>query len=281
MLALPREEGILDTDASDEAISGILHQVQEVDGKMKVRAIAYGTKMLNSTERKYGSGEAEMLAAIEFIEKYRSHLEGREFVLRVDNIALKRFKTYSMTSDTVARWITILGRFKMRIEDRVYEKHFNADGLSKKTEFYEIQEKSDLIKPAVAAGLGFLEQEVYDSLETVPWLGKDGQVLPQREKFNCVAGDQLQISILRPDEVGEPRVFPVEPREVQEDEPLIEQTQGLLNHSECMALAIIAKDSSPNFPSVLRSEDPATEPQLQSIKMITPGNPNADDQVNE
>ena len=76
-------------------------------------------------------------------------------------------------------------------------------------------------------------------------------------------------------------VFPVEPREVQEAEPLIEQTQGLLNHSECMTLAIIAKDSSPNFPSVVGSEDPATEPQFRNIKTITPGNPKADEQVNE
>ena len=80
-----------------------------------------------------------------------------------------------MTSDIVASWITILGGFKMRKELRVREKHFNADGLSSKTEFYEGREKSELNKPAVAAGFGFLEQEVHDSLETVPWLGKDGQ----------------------------------------------------------------------------------------------------------
>ncbi len=45
VLALPRQEGtfILDTDASDVAISGILHQEQEVDGKLKVRPIAYGS----------------------------------------------------------------------------------------------------------------------------------------------------------------------------------------------------------------------------------------------
>ncbi len=53
--------------------------------------------------------------------------------------------------------------------------------------------------------------------------------------------------MIRPDEMVEPGVFPVEPREVQEAEPLIEQTQGLLKYSECMALAIIAKDSSPHF----------------------------------
>ena len=99
--------------------------------------------MLNATERRYGAAKAEMLAAVKFVEKFRSHLEGREFILRVDNIALKWLKTYSMSSDIVVRWNTILGGFKMRIEHRVREKHFNADGLSKKTEFYEEREKYD------------------------------------------------------------------------------------------------------------------------------------------
>ncbi len=64
--------------------------------------------MLNSTERKYGAAKAETLAAVRFVEKLFSNLEGQEFVLRVDNMALKWLKTYSMTSDIVARWITIL-----------------------------------------------------------------------------------------------------------------------------------------------------------------------------
>ncbi len=139
VLALPRQDGtfILDTDASDVAISGILHQEQEVDGKIKIRPIAYGSKMLSATERKYGAAKAEMLAAVRFVEKFSSHLEGREFILRVGNKTLKRLKTYSMTSDIVARWITNLGAFKMRIEHRLRDKHFNADGLSKKTEHFE------------------------------------------------------------------------------------------------------------------------------------------------
>ncbi len=89
--------------------------------------------MLSATEQKYGAAKAEMLAAVKFIKNFRSHLEGRQFVLRVDNQTLKWLKTYSMSSDIVARWITMLGAFKMRIEHRLREKHFNADGLSKKT----------------------------------------------------------------------------------------------------------------------------------------------------
>ena len=94
---------ILDTYALDVAISGFLQDEQEVDGKIKVRPLAYGSKMLNATERRFGAAKAEMLAAVQFIEKFRSHWEGREFVLRVDNQDIKRLMTYSMSSDIDAR----------------------------------------------------------------------------------------------------------------------------------------------------------------------------------
>ncbi len=134
VLALPRQEGtfILDTDASDVAISGIVQQQHEIDGKLKVRPIAYGSKMLSATERKYRAAKAEMLAAVKFIEKFTSHLEGREFALRVDNQALKWLKTYSMSSDIVTRWIPILRAFKLKIEHRLREKYFIPMDLVRK-----------------------------------------------------------------------------------------------------------------------------------------------------
>ena len=85
------------------AIRGILKQEQEIDGRLKVRPIAYLSKMLSATEWKYAAAKVEMLVAVEFIEKFTSHLEGRKFVLRVDNQALKWLKTKSVSSDIVAR----------------------------------------------------------------------------------------------------------------------------------------------------------------------------------
>ncbi len=127
-----------------------------------------------------------MLAAVKFVEQFRSHLEGREFVLRVDKIALKWLNTYSMSSDIMARRITILGGFKMRIEHCMREKHFNADGLSKKTEFYEEREKFVETEPSLAPGFGFMDQVSYDVLETVPWLDKYGRSLKRRNFFRKV-----------------------------------------------------------------------------------------------
>ena len=62
---------VLETDASVVAISGILHQEQEWNGKTVLRPIAYGSKVLSGTEMKYGAPRAEMFEVVTFVEKYR------------------------------------------------------------------------------------------------------------------------------------------------------------------------------------------------------------------
>ena len=61
---MPTEKGMYvpDTEASVVAISGILHQQQELNGRTVLRPIAYGSKVLSDTEMKYGAQKAEMFA---------------------------------------------------------------------------------------------------------------------------------------------------------------------------------------------------------------------------
>ena len=76
VLDMPTEKGmyVLDTDASAVAISGILHQEQEWNGKTVLRPIAYGSKVLTDTEMEYRAPKAEMFAVVTFVEKYRTYL---------------------------------------------------------------------------------------------------------------------------------------------------------------------------------------------------------------
>ena len=71
---MPTEKGmyVLDTDASVVAISGILHQEQEWNGKTVLRPIAYGIKVLSDTEMKYGAPKAEMFAVVIFCREIKS-----------------------------------------------------------------------------------------------------------------------------------------------------------------------------------------------------------------
>ena len=149
---MPTEKGmyVLDTDASVVAISGILHQEQEWNGKTVLRPIAYGSKVLSDTEIQYGAPKAEMFAVVTFVEKYRAYLGNEPFKLRVDNRALSWLKTYSMD---IGRWIVRLDGYNMIIEHRTRDKHQNADSLSMKTEFYERQEQreADRLKSRTAS----------------------------------------------------------------------------------------------------------------------------------
>ena len=177
VLGMPTEKGmyVLDTDASVVAISGILHQEQEWNGKTVLRPIAYGSKVLSDTEMKYGAPKAEMFAVVTFVEKYRAYLGSEPFKLRVDNRALSWLKTYSMDQSYIGRWIVRLDGYNMIIEHRTRDKHQNADSLSKKTEFYERQEQREADRPEIKDGFSFMDKETYDSLPLTRWLDKSGK----------------------------------------------------------------------------------------------------------
>ena len=177
VLGMPTEKGmyVLDTDASVVAISGILHQEQEWNGKTVLRPIAYGSKVLSDTEMKYGAPKAEMFAVVTFVEKYRAYLGSEPFKLRVDNRALSWLKTYSMDQSYIGRWIVRLDGYNMIIEHRTRDKHQNADSLSKKTEFYERQEQREADRPEIKDGFSFMNKETYDSLPLTRWLDKSGK----------------------------------------------------------------------------------------------------------
>lgn len=77
-------EFVLDVDASDLGIGGILHQVQGD----RERVIAYASRSLNKAERNYCITEKELLAVRYFIEYFRQYLLGRRFKVRTDHQAL-------------------------------------------------------------------------------------------------------------------------------------------------------------------------------------------------
>ena len=124
VLGMPTEKGknVLDTDASVVAISGILNQEHEWTGRTILRPIAYGSKVLSDTE-------------MTFVEKYRAYLRSAPFKLRVDNRALSWLKTYSMDQSYIGRLIVRLDGYHMIIENRMRDKHQNADSPARRLSF--------------------------------------------------------------------------------------------------------------------------------------------------
>lgn len=130
VMALPRNDGrnfILDVDACNYGIGGVLSQIQ--DGEERV--IAYASRSLNRAETNYCVTDKELLAIKYFVEYFRHYLLGRHFTVRSDHRALKFLFSMKSPSGRIARWIEILSGYDFEVQYRQGSKHANADSLSR------------------------------------------------------------------------------------------------------------------------------------------------------
>lgn len=134
ILAYPKPglKYILDCDASDVGIGGVLSQVQ--NGKERV--IAYASKRLTPQQEKYSVTRRELLAVIVFMDYFRHYLLGQRFLLRTDHGSLRWIFDFKDPKGQVARWLEVISQYDFDIEHRPGTKHLNADALSRK-DFYQ------------------------------------------------------------------------------------------------------------------------------------------------
>ena len=119
---------ILDTDASNHGIGAVLSQVQGGEE----RAIAYFSRALTKTERRYCVTRKELLAVVQAVKHFHHYLYGKPFAVRTDHGALKWLLNFKSPEGQVARWIEVLGTYSMKIEHCPGIRHGNADGLSRR-----------------------------------------------------------------------------------------------------------------------------------------------------
>ena len=129
ILAFPTECGdyVLDTDASNFGLGGVLSQIQN-----NVECvIAYCSRALRPSQRKYCTKKREMLAAVSMCIQFRSYLRGAKFTLRTDHKSLIWLHRFKDTEGMIARWLHTLQQFQFSIVHRAGNNHDNADGLSR------------------------------------------------------------------------------------------------------------------------------------------------------
>ena len=129
ILAFPTEHGdyILDTDASNFGLGGVLSQIQdEVEC-----VIAYCSRTLRPSQRKYCTAKMEMLAAVPMCMQFRSYLRGTKFTLCTDHKSLVWLHRFKDTEGMMARWLHTLQQFQLSTVHRAGSDHGNADGLSR------------------------------------------------------------------------------------------------------------------------------------------------------
>ena len=129
VLVFPNNEDlfILDTDASDIAVGGVLSQVQE--GVEKV--VSYGSFVLTPQQRRYCTTRKELLAVVRFTRQFCHYLLGRKFILRTDHSSLTWLMNFKNIGGQLARWIEEISQYDMSILHRAGKLHGNADGLSR------------------------------------------------------------------------------------------------------------------------------------------------------
>ena len=121
------EDFILDTDASGFGIGGVLSQRR--DGAERV--VAYASRALRDTQRRYCTTKRELLAVVSMVHHFRHYLWGRRFLLRTDHASLKWLMNFRDAEGMVARWAARIAAYDFTCEVRPGDKHGNADGMSR------------------------------------------------------------------------------------------------------------------------------------------------------
>ena len=133
ILGYPQEKGtfIVDTDASNVGLGGILSQVQTEGDTEVERVLAYGSRTLSAQEVNYCVTRRELLAIVHHLKLWKCYLLGRRFIVRTDHSSLKYLHRFREPEGQLARWLDFLQPFDFEIIHRPGVSHGNADGLSR------------------------------------------------------------------------------------------------------------------------------------------------------
>ncbi|KAH9275223.1 hypothetical protein BASA83_002454 [Batrachochytrium salamandrivorans] len=108
---------ILETDASDYAISGVLSQY---DDSNTLRPIAFYARQMNSAEQNYEIYDKELLAVVESFKHWRHFLQGGLHPVTVlcDHKNLEYFMTTKKLTRRQARWSLELSEYDFSLTHR-------------------------------------------------------------------------------------------------------------------------------------------------------------------
>jgi hypothetical protein len=112
------------SNASDFVIGGVL--VQEG------RPVAFESKKLSETERRWPTHEKEMWAVIHCLKTWGHYIGSKDVVVWTDNVTLKYFATQPKLSSKQVRWQDTLALFNVDIQHKPGKDNVVSDALSRK-----------------------------------------------------------------------------------------------------------------------------------------------------
>jgi len=132
---IPDTPIIVETDASDYAVAGIL-SITCADGE--IHPIAYYSWTLTAPELNYDTHDKELLAIFEAFWNWRHYLEGSASPIDVvtDHKNLEYFSTSKVLSCWQARWSEFLSQFNLVIRFRPGKLGAKPDALTRQWDVY-------------------------------------------------------------------------------------------------------------------------------------------------
>ncbi|EIE91434.1 hypothetical protein G6F46_012399 [Rhizopus delemar] len=129
----PSSKIIIETDASDFAIAGVLSQY---GSDSLLHPVAFYSRKLNTTEVNYDIYDKELLAIIECFKTWRHYLQGASHQITVytDHKNLEYFATTKSLNRRQARWSIFMSSFDFFITYRPGTKNPKADALSRRSD---------------------------------------------------------------------------------------------------------------------------------------------------
>jgi len=122
------KEFILITDASGIGLGAVLSQLNN-EGKEVV--IAYASRTLNETEKRYSNTDRECLAIVWAIRYWHKYLIRARFRIITDHAALKTLQTAKVPIGRRGKWMMELQQYDYKIEHKSGKENKNADALSR------------------------------------------------------------------------------------------------------------------------------------------------------
>ncbi|KAH9262992.1 hypothetical protein BASA83_013712 [Batrachochytrium salamandrivorans] len=137
----------METDASDFAISGVLHQHDQTN---TLRPVAFYSRQMNNAERNYDIYDKELLAVVESFKHWRHLLQGGLHPVTVlcDHKNLEYFMSTKKLTRRQARWSLELSEYTFTITHRPGKLNGRADSLSRRERLFLGQRPKYLCKEA-------------------------------------------------------------------------------------------------------------------------------------
>jgi hypothetical protein len=124
----PNKDYVLETDASDDALSATILQH---DDNGDLHPVAFASKTLNDAQRNYSVTDREALAIVWGLEHFNSYCEGHRYTAITDHAALRYLYTSKNKTPRLHRLLLRMQPYEVKLHYRKGEDNHAADLLSR------------------------------------------------------------------------------------------------------------------------------------------------------